>query len=201
MAAVQQYLTQATLCRLWGLMEEEQFLPSVGQIVGSAVVVAAFIAAAFAVGRRALSTPGRIGRPVPKPWVVGVTVFAVLGAITFIETALELFRVESAAEFATSWSGVTVHAMLVAALAILIARWSQRKGWGGVHIVCLAGGALLIRAGTAFLIEPVSGDVQLFNKLAYNAVLFLGTVALLLAAALTARRASDASVPPASAVT
>jgi hypothetical protein len=56
--------------------EEEQFLPSAPQMMGTAAVVMAFIALTFIARRQ--SCPA-VDRLMPGPWAVGATTLAVLG--------------------------------------------------------------------------------------------------------------------------
>ena len=163
----------------WGTAEEDQFLPSVSQFIGTAVVVAAFIAMAFIVRRQ--SRPP-VNLSLPGPWVVGATSLVLLNMPTLIEIALELLGISSL--FMMGWTGAALNLALVWVLAVLVWRWSQRKGWSTAHILALVGGALLTRAWMAFLITPISGDVAFLDKLIFNAVFFLGVVALLVAAAM-----------------
>ncbi len=165
----------------WGTAEEDQFLPSIPQMLGSVLVAVVLIGIAFSI--RWQSRP-RNNRPVPKPWIVGTAAFAVLSLPTFIELVIGLLGVSSM--FMRGWSGVATNIMLVGWLVILIWRWSQSKDWSAAHIFALAGGALLTRAWIAFLVEPF-GDVTIYDKLISNTVFFLGVVVLLIIAVLKNR--------------
>lgn len=164
-----------------GTAEESGSLPSMPQMLGTAVVVAALIALAFTMRRR--SEPP-VDLPVPGPWAVGTAAFVALSAPTLIELVLELLGASSA--FMSGWPGVALNLVLVGALAFLVRRWSHREGWSAAHTLALAGGALLTRAWMAFLVVPF-GDVALHDKLIGNTVLFVGVVVLLVAAALKIR--------------
>lgn len=164
-----------------GTAEEDLFLPSMPQMIGAAVVVAALIGLAFSI--RSRSGPP-VDLPVPGPWAVGAAAFAALSVPTFIELVLELLGASSA--FMSGWPGVALNLVLVGALALLVRRWSHREGWSAAHTLALAGGALLTRAWIAFLVVPF-GDVALHDKLIGNTVLFVGVAVLLTAAALKIR--------------
>lgn len=164
-----------------GAAEESGFLPSMPQMIGTALVVAALIGLAFSI--RSRSGPA-VDLPVPGPWVVGTAAFAALSVLTLIEVALVLLGVSSAVM--GDWPGVALNLVLVGALALLVRRWSHREGWSTAHTLALAGGALLTRAWMAFLVVPF-GDVALHDKLIGNTVLFVGVVVLLVAAALKIR--------------
>jgi hypothetical protein len=163
-------------------VESEQFLPSPPQLIGAAAVVVALMGAAFAVGGRPRPP---INSPVLNPWLIGALAFAALNLTVIIDVGYGLLG--GAASFESSWWGVALSSMLLAGLAIMVARWSQRVGWGAAHRLALAGGALLTRVWLAFLVEPL-GDVALYDKLIHNAVFALGALGLLGLAARTASR-------------
>jgi len=160
-----------------GTAEEDLFLPSMSQMIGTAVAVAALIGLAFSI--RSRSGPP-VDLPVPGPWIVGTVTFAALSVPTLIEVALVLLGVSSA--FMSDWHGVAQNLVLVGGLTALVWRWSQRRRWSTAHTLALAGGALLTRAWIAFLVVPF-GDVALYDKLISNTVFFIGVVLLIIAAA------------------
>lgn len=166
-------------------VESEQFLPSAAQLIGAAAVVVALVGAAFTVGRRA--QPPAAG-PAPNPWRVGVAAFAALNLSVVIEIVLGGLGITTS--FDTDWWGVALNIGLLAVLAVLVVRWSQREGWRAAHRLALAGGALMTRVWLAFLVEPL-GNVALSNKLMHNAGFALGSVLLLVMAARTAREAPE----------
>jgi hypothetical protein len=166
-------------------VEQEQFLPSAPQLIGAAAVVVAFVVAAFVVGGRPRPT---VDRPAPKPWLVGALAFAALNLLYIVEIVLALLEV--ATSFVIDWPGVALNIVLLALLALAIARWSRRLGWGAAHRLALAGGALLTRVWFAFLVEPL-GEVALYDKLIHNTLFALGALALLGAAARAASVAGD----------
>ncbi len=174
-------LISALLC--WGLAVDEDFFASPAQIIGSAAVVVAFISAAFIVKKRPQSV---IDKPVPTPWLIGTMTLVLLSLVTIIEIVLSLLGID--AQFGISWGGTGIDAAVIILLAIQVWRWSQRKGWNDLHMLALAGGALLTRAWIAFLVEPF-GDVTIRAKLIHNIVFALGTIALLSMAARTLRYA------------
>jgi hypothetical protein len=163
-------------------VESEQFLPSVPQLVGAAAVVVALVGAAFAVGRRPQLL---VDRPAPNPWLVGAVAFAALNLTVIVDVVYGLLGIDSS--FESSWWGVALSGLLLAGLATVVARWSQRAGWGASHRLALAGGALLTRVWLAFSVEPL-GDVALYDKLIHNAVFAVGALVLLGLAARMANR-------------
>ncbi|HET9222491.1 MAG TPA: hypothetical protein VFO07_08310 [Roseiflexaceae bacterium] len=158
-------------------VEHEQFLPSAPQLLGAAAVVVTLIMAAFVAGRRPRPTLERLA---PNPWLVGALAFAALNPLYIVEVTLALLAVESS--FVVDWRGVALNTGLLAALAILVVRWSRRVGWGAAHRLALAGGALLTRVWLAFFVEPL-GEVALYEKLVHNTVFAIGALVLLGAAA------------------
>ena len=82
-------------------------------------------------------------------------------------------------------TGVVV-AVLVALGAVLT--WSRRATWGQMHVLALAGGALLTYAWHAFPQWPVIGSAGQIDFIG-NVVFAAGAVALL-AAAVSAQRSS-----------
>jgi hypothetical protein len=92
-----------------------------------------------------------------------------------------------------SWPGVAAGVALVAVTILVVARWSRRTGWSDTHRLALAGGALTAYLWGGFALLAFEGAATTFN-LAGQLLLVLGTAALLLAAARTARRASPASI-------
>ena len=136
--------------------DASQTLPTVPQVAGVAAAVVALVAVAFLVGGR----PGpKTGRPAPNPWLVGV--------VAFVASGLFFARDET-------WPGVAIGLALLAAMAVVVARWSRRAGWGAAHRLGLAGGALLTYAWGGFVLTSLYGRT--------GAVDLIGTVVLALAA-------------------
>ncbi len=179
------YLLASALI-FWGHVEEEQFLPSAGQLAGTAAVVAALVAAAFAFGR-CPRPPAPI--PAPRPWLVGVAALFGLSLPTVAEIGLALAGADE--RLMAGWWGVGLETALYAGLALLVARWSRREGWGAAHRLALAGGALLTNVWVAFLVPPL-GDVPPLAKLGHNLGFALGVAALLALAARRLRAAGEA---------
>jgi hypothetical protein len=195
---------------LWWHLDTEEFLPTGWQLAGAAAVVVALTVAAFPIRRRpsGLARPSRPAgdRPAAGPWLVGGVAFGLLVLPTVVELALEQVGGDpggwpqraAASWFLTGWAGLAWNVALLAGLALLVVRWSGRAGWGPVHQLALAGGALLANVVTAFAAEPI-GEVSTAAKLTHNTVALLGVVALLTVAAHRLRRADrqQASVTPA----
>jgi hypothetical protein len=163
----------------WDHQVTERFLPTPGQLGGTAAAVVALVAVAFAVGRRARPrTPP--ARRAPGPWRVG--------AAGLLASSLFFARPES-------WLGVAMGLLLVAAMAVAVARWSRRAGWGAAHRFALAGGALLTYAWVGFALTPLMGAPGAPDLIG-NAVFALGALALLVACGRTVRGAASSRARP-----
>jgi hypothetical protein len=154
---------------VWHL-ETEAFLPSVGQLIGAAMVVIGLVVAAFALRRH--SRPSS-EHPTANPWLVGAVVFATLGVRPLVDFG---------------WLGFALNIALLAISGVVVARWSARTGWSPAHHLAIAGGALLGNAATAFATEPI-GNVSASAKLAHNTAAVVGVIALVALAAYRLRAA------------
>lgn len=155
----------------YGEYTETRFLASAPQLIGTAVVISALIALAFAIGRYPrLRTEGTA----PNPWMVG--------AVSLVASSLLLIGGD-----APGWASVGIALALVAAVTTLVLRWARREDWDDAHRLALAGGALLTYAWIGFSMAPLderSGTVDLIG----NAVFALGALVLLAAAIRKVRR-------------
>ncbi|MEU7457830.1 hypothetical protein [Streptosporangium roseum] len=152
-----------------GLYEESGFLASVPQRVGTVAVLAVLIGVAFAIGRRPRPA---VDRRAPNPWPAGVA-----GTVA---TGLFFSRPES-------WWGVAMGLGLIAAMTVVIIRWSRCDGWGAAHRLALAGGALLTYCWGGFVLLSLMDAASTVN-LVGQTLLVLGAVALLLTAGRAVRK-------------
>jgi hypothetical protein len=145
--------------------DTEGFVASVGQLVGSAVVVIAIalMLLAFRLPRRRRLLPGRPPRPL------------VVAAVAIIALAINGLM-------PTTWLGVAVSALALIGLGAAVWRWSGRVGWSGAHVLAVGAAPVVVNAARAFLIDPL-GSPSPVIKYAVNAVLALGVAVLLLVAA------------------
>lgn len=158
MVTVLLYLAAAALI-LNDHLENERDHASTAQVVGSLVVAALLATFAVTAGRRPAAARDTA---VPGPRLVGV-----LGLIAGL-----------AFNFAPeTWAGVAFGLVLLAASAVIVARYSRSVRWDGRHVVALATGALLARAIVGFFVVPL-GDVPMFAKYTHNVAFFLGAVLL-----------------------
>jgi hypothetical protein len=170
-------------------LETEDFLPTAGQLAGAAAVVAALVGSAFALTTRPLPASER---PTAGPWLVGAAGFGLLLARTP--------AADAASSATDEWVGFAVETILLGVLALLVIRWSTRAGWGPLHQLALAGGALLSSVVTAFATEPI-GDVSTTAKYAHNVVALSFVIVLIAGAVYRLRKrapqpATDAELVP-----
>ena len=154
----------------------QDFLAPVPQLVGASIVVVALVGVAFLPGSR--WWPGRADRPqsthrkdAPNPWWIAAAALVLLSAQAMPPP---------------TWWGVAVAVVLLAVTAVLVVLMSRRNGWGQLHQLAVAAGALLSTAWTAFTVQPI-GDPSALRKFGHNVGLTLGLLVLL---AIAARRAS-----------
>ena len=76
-----------------------------------------------------------------------------------------------------TWAGTLLTVAGIAVWVALMARWSNRTGWSGRHVLAAVAGDLLSIGAPAFIIEPL-GHPNLAAKLSANVIL-LGGVLLL----------------------
>jgi hypothetical protein len=134
-ATVGLYLLGAFI--IWNDVRETEggFQGSPLQLGSAAVVAVLLVVAAFAVPRRDVVRPARPRRPV----VTGTAAFVAASAIVALHG---------------SWFGVAYGALLLAAAAYAVGRWSRSAGWTPRHRVALIGAALLTDAWGAFVLKP-----------------------------------------------
>ncbi|WP_412543016.1 hypothetical protein R8Z50_11180 [Longispora sp. K20-0274] len=148
------------------------YTPSVGQLAGVLVAVAALVVVAFRYGRaRTVAATGTA----PGLWLVGTVALALGCAFLWLPDTLPawLHVLGQLGLFATAIAG----------------GWfcATRTGWAEPHRLALAGGAALAYAVHAFPERPTA-DVPLAVDLTGNAVFALALVLLLIVAARRVRR-------------
>ena len=82
------------------------------------------------------------------------------------------------------WGAVGAYLALDLLVIVLVSLWSHRAGWGGRHLLALAGGAALAYAWHAFLETPAVGPSGMVDRVG-NAVF---AIALLVLLGMAARR-------------
>lgn len=137
---------------------EGKFMASWSQLLSAAVVAVALVVVAFRLAGRTREEGG-----VPR----GRSVFA--GAMV---AGLALFSTE----ILPTVADVIVVLAVLAAITVIVARWSRRSGWGPWQRFALAGAALLTYAWHSFLQHPVEGDspgLNLVTHLTFTVVTLL----------------------------
>lgn len=156
--------------------QQERFLASTPQLLGTALTVAALITGAFLVGRR--PRPRTHATPTaPRPWLVAAATLAALGLFAVCGFVL------------SGWTAVGAWAVLFITATVLVALWSQRQRWGAAHQVAMAAAALGVYAVSAFSVVPVMGAKGKVDLIG-NTVFALGTLGLLVLLWRTVRRSA-----------
>ncbi|GAB3852362.1 hypothetical protein GCM10029963_41750 [Micromonospora andamanensis] len=148
------------------------FLASPGQLVGAAaVVVALVVVAALPRWRR---RPPPVPAGAPRPTRPGLLVLLVYLGVSML----------------SGWVGVAVSVVVVAALVVVLVRWSGRTGWGQRHVLAGAAGALLGAAVLAYLVPPYT-QVSPTQALVSDVIVSLLAVAMLAGAYVRLRRSDE----------
>jgi hypothetical protein len=88
-------------------------------------------------------------RPAPSPRVAGATAFAV----SSLYWALDILVPDTVG----AWWAIAAWAALATGAALLLARCSDRPGWGRAHRLAVAGGTLLTYVWVAFINASAAG--------------------------------------------
>lgn len=150
------------------------YAPSVPQVAGVLLVVAALVALAMSrAGRPVRSVPD--GRPVRTGAILAVGVVATLGFTVLPPT----------------WTGFVTGVALLLAVAVLLRRVAVLRRWGAREIGLL-GAAAIVAGALLGAVAPVPEGVPVAAKAAQNAVLLLAALAL---AAVVRRRSAPDVLP------
>jgi hypothetical protein len=135
-------------------VSEDDFVPSVSQLVGAAVVVGLLLVVAVALATRAPArSSSRAARDAPTPMRLLLTSAAAATAF-----------VAGAAQVGPAAVAVGVDLVLLVAVVVVVRRWSATRGWSARHRLALAAGALVPHVAFALvqrsLVEvPLAVDV------------------------------------------
>ena len=152
--------------------DAHHFMASNKQFAVSTVCCVVVAIAAFLLPRR--GTARRPGNP-PSPWITGALSLAASSTFLIVPQRW-------------GWGAVAIYLALDLLMIMAVTAWSRLEAWNGLHILSLGGGAALAYAWHAFIQQPVTGKADAAMRIG-NAVLALGTILLLYAAA---RRTSAA---------
>jgi hypothetical protein len=156
--------------------DKAHFIASPHQFLTSAVVCALVAVLAFFMPR---IISGRPGDP-PRPLVTGACALAAASAFLLIPARWGWIAVDSY---------LTLDAVMIYA-AIL---WARKQGWTQQHVLSLAGGCALAYAWHSFIQHPVTGQTSMLLLRGGDAILALGTIALLVIAARKTSTVSDSA--------
>lgn len=140
------------------LVVADGFEADPARLIGAAVVALALIVVAFAMHRRRGRREGRV----PRPWLLGLL-------------SLVLLTVGQLAS--QSWIGVVIAVAAFAALGALLCHWSARTTWTRIHVLAVAGGALVSRAFIGFLVDPLGASPV--TKYVFSTVVLLAVLVLI----------------------
>jgi hypothetical protein len=144
------------------------FVASPGQFTGCAIAIVGLVAVAWRIRRR---DPSRDALCAPSPLSAGVFAFVVSG----LYWAESVFVPESV----SPWLSAVWWFVPAAVSILVVVRWSHRTGWGRVHRLALAGGALLTYCWVGFANAHELDGVSLREALAGNVIFVVVALAIL----------------------
>jgi hypothetical protein len=158
--------------------DKHHFIASRTQFAVSAACCAIVAIAAFLLPRRGGAS--RSGNA-PSPWISG--------ALSLVAASMFLVAPPT-----WGWGAVGIYVVLYLLMIAAVLYWSSLKQWNGLHVLSFAGGAALAYAWHAFTQHPVTGKADTAFRLG-NAILALGTILLLYAAARRTSAATAETLP------
>jgi hypothetical protein len=162
----------------WETYRETGFVASAAQLASASLVVAGLVAAAFLVPPRA-SGPAS-GRPAPRRWIAGLSAFVLSSLFMLTETL-------------PGWLEVAAAVLLVVVFAVVVRRWSRRRGFGERHRLGLVAGGVVTYAWLGLTMQPETGPRSMSDQV--GGVLIAGFALAL--TALAVRRATAVDNGPA----
>ena len=147
-------------------IESEDFMATAQEFTLAGVAIVALICSAFLVprSRRAIDADA------PSPRTAGITVFAASSAC-FLDGLVPI----------PTWIMVVGWFVIGGTMIVLISRWSRSRGWSQLHVLAVAGGALLTYVWVGFE-HGRWLDVPTEMALLGNVVFGTGAILLLAAA-------------------
>ncbi len=169
-------LALGLLLAFWGIYQQEHFLATTPQLLGT--VATALIVTTLAFSARDWGIRGE--HPAPAASQVGAFGFAASSVFFILRDLL------------VDWPLVLSYLLLYGLAWVLIVRWSSRRGWAAPHRLALTGGALMTYAWHAFPQPPILGSGGTVDLIG-NTVFAILAVLLLALAARSVRRESDSA--------
>ncbi|MDX6281365.1 MAG: hypothetical protein QOH03_2436 [Kribbellaceae bacterium] len=124
-------------------LANDSFVASVGQFVGTAVVLVALIAFAAWLGGRAVADRRSSGG-VPAVWLVGLSALLVTSGFMLVSDV-----------GVSGWWAAVIYLAGWAASVRVVRFWGRHESWSRRHVLALASGALLTYAWHGFPEKPV----------------------------------------------
>ena len=146
------YAVGSAFVLFWHLQTEE-WHASLGQLVGTGLVVVALIVAAVLLGRRV-----RPERDASGPGL-GITALVAL----VLGVAYNMMP--------QTWPGFAGSVAVLVIAGVLVARASRTRRWSPTHIAIVGATPLFLTAALAFTYDPMIGEVAAQAKYGHNAVM------------------------------
>ncbi len=158
--------------------QQDPFMASSGQFIGSGVVVVGLIIAAVTLGGKQTKSSFDAKQP-PRPFKVGLAMFLLSSGFMGMAIVHNIIP-----------AVVNVLAMLglAFAAAAVLWRWSSRSGWSNMHRFAAAAGLVLTYIWYSFIQVPSTGDTNPGIDAAGNVIFALAALILL---AIARKRAAD----------
>lgn len=161
----------------WHLQTEE-WHASAGQLIGTGVVVAGLVVAAWVAGRRTRTSPTSTGPGLGRTGVIALA----------LATAYNLLP--------QTWLGVAGSVALLALAGVLLSRAAVTHRWSPTHGAIVGAAPLLLTAVLAFTYDPMIGAVSTQAKYGHNAAMVVIVLLALAVALLRRLRATTDGVVP-----
>jgi hypothetical protein len=146
------YAVGSVFVLYWHLRTEE-WHASVGQLVGTGVVVVGLVVTAALTGRRSRTRSGAAGPGLGRTAVIALV----------LTLAYNLLP--------QTWLGVAGSVVLLVAAGVLLSRASRTRRWSPTHVAIAGAAPLLLTAALGFTYDPMIGEVDPAAKVAHNAVM------------------------------